>query len=310
MSLNVREDIANELHKPARRNFKRRKIVMKGLDNHWQCDLIDMKKYSRFNKGYKYILVVIDVFSKFAWARPLKNKTGKEITLAMGEILKLGRKPKHLQSDLGTEFYNEDFKKLMAKYKINLYSTYSSVKACVAERFIRTIKNWLWKRFTVTGSYGWISILDGLVKFYNSKKHSTIKMKPIDVTKKTEKKLFKTVYASKKPKFKSKPRFELDDFVRISKYKGQFEKGYTPNFSTEIFRIIQVLQTEPVTYKLADEDNQPIAGGFYQDELVKVKHKDIYLVEKVVKKKGDKVLVKWLGFPSSKNSWIDKDNIV
>jgi hypothetical protein len=89
-----------------------------------------------------------------------------------------------------------------------------------------------------------------------------------------------------------KPRFEIDDFVRIRKYKGEFGKSYTPNISTEIFRIIQVLQTDPVTYRLADESNQPIAGGFYQDELVKVKHKDIYLVEKVVKKNGYKVLVK------------------
>ncbi|XP_054272776.1 uncharacterized protein LOC128993047 [Macrosteles quadrilineatus] len=105
-------------------------------------------------------------------------------------------------------------------------------------------------------------------------------------------------------------KFEINDYVRISKYKGEFVKGYTPNYSTEIFRITQVVPTEPVTYKLVDAENQPIAGGFYQEELTKVKHKDVYLVEKILKKKDDKVFVKWLGFPSSKNSWIQKDNIV
>lgn len=167
--MNVRQDIANELHKPARKNFKRRKVVIKGFDNHWQCDLIDMKKYSSLNKGYKHMLTVIDVFSKYAWVKPLKTKTAKEITLAMEDIIKLGRIPKHLQSDLGTEFYNEEFNKLMVKYKINHYSTYSSLKASIIERFNRTFKNIMWKRFTVNGSYNWIDMLNGLVKFYNTK---------------------------------------------------------------------------------------------------------------------------------------------
>lgn len=308
--MNVREDIAHELHTPARKHFKRRKVVVKGFDNHWQCDLIDMQKYSSFNKGYKHMLTVIDVFSKYAWVKPLKTKTAKEISIAMEDIFKLGRIPKHLQSDLGTEFYNEEFKKLMVKYKINHYSTYSSLKASVVERFNRTLKNLMWKRFTVNGSYNWIDMINGLVKLYNTKKHSTIKMKPSEVSKHNEKELLDTVYAYKKPKTKTKQKFEMDDYVRISKYKGQFEKAYTPNFSTEIFRIVQVLSTDPITYKLVDEENQPIAGGFYQEELVKVKHNDIYLVEKVIKKKGDNVLVKWLGFPSSKNSWTHKNNII
>jgi len=228
--METREVIANELHKPARKTFTRRKVVVKGFDNHWQCDLIDMQKYSKYNKGYKYILTVIDVFSKFAWMKPLKNKTGKEITSAMKHILDQGRVPKLLQSDLGTEFYNAEFKKLMDKHNIKHYSTYSNLKASVVERFNRTLKNIMWKRFTVNGSYNWFDIINELITFYNTKKHSTIKMKPVDVSKQNEKELLQTVYAYKKPKLMRKNKFEIDDHVRISKYKGAFEKGYTPNF--------------------------------------------------------------------------------
>lgn len=308
--MGIKEDIANELHKSVRKNFPRRKVVVKGFDDLWQCDLIDMTKYYKANKGFKYIITVIDVFSKYAWSRPLKTKTSKEVTFAMENILKRGRVPKNLQSDLGTEFYNSEFKKLMSNYKINHYSTYSILKANVIERFNRTLKNFMWKRFTINGTYNWINILDQLMDFYNTKKHSTIKMKPCDVSKKNEMELLKTIYSYKQPKLRMIPKFEINDYVRISKYKGEFAKGYTPNYSTEIFRITQVVPTEPVTYKLVDAENQPIAGGFYQEELTKVKHKDVYLVEKILKKKDDKVFVKWLGFPSSKNSWIQKDNIV
>lgn len=308
--MGIKEDIANELHKSVRKNFPRRKVVVKGFDDLWQCDLIDMTKYYKVNKGFKYIITVIDVFSKYAWSRPLKTKTSKEVTFAMKNILKQGRVPKNLQSDLGTEFYNSEFKKLMGDYKINHYSTYSILKSSVAERFNRTLKNFMWKKFTINGTYNWIDILDQLMDFYNTKKHSTIKMKPCDVSKKNEMELLKTIYSYKQPKLRMIPKFEINDYVRISKYKGEFAKGYTPNYSTEIFRITQVVPTEPVTYKLVDAENQPIAGGFYQEELTKVKHKDVYLVEKILKKKDDKVFVKWLGFPSSKNSWIQKDNIV
>lgn len=308
--MNVKEQIANEIHKPARKRFSRRKVIVKGLDDLWQCDLIDMIKYNKFNKGYKYLLTVIDVFSKFAWARPIKDKSAKAVTNAMKEILMSGRKPNNLQSDLGSEFYNKYFKELINKYSINHYSTYSSLKASVVERFNRTLKNLMWKKFTINGSYNWKDMLQQLIKTYNNKRHSTIKIKPCEVNKNNEQHILQNIYKYKKSLSTKGAKFDVDDYVRISKYKSEFSKGYTPNYSTEIFKIYKVVQTEPVTYLLNDVDGKPILGGFYQEELVKVKYPDIYLVEKIVKRKNDKVYVKWLGFPSSKNSWISKDSIV
>ncbi|XP_043464116.1 uncharacterized protein LOC122499702 [Leptopilina heterotoma] len=106
-----------------------------------------------------------------------------------------------------------------------------------------------------------------------------------------------------------RPKYKIGDKVRVSKYKNVFEKGYTPNWTTEIFTVDQVVSTQPVTYKLKDYQDQPISGGFYEEELLKVKYSDIYLVEKILKTRGNKVLVKWLGFDNSHNTWEDKANV-
>ncbi|XP_044017387.1 uncharacterized protein LOC122858498 [Aphidius gifuensis] len=101
----------------------------------------------------------------------------------------------------------------------------------------------------------------------------------------------------------------IGDEVRISEYKNVFEKGYTPNVTTEIFTIKEVRNTDPVTYKLIDYEDHPIEGGFYEEELTKVKYPDIYLIEKVVKKRGNELYVKWLGFDDSHNSWMNESDV-
>lgn len=310
MNISVKEQIANEIHKPARKKFLRRKVIVKGIDDLWQCDLIDMIKYNKYNKGYKYLLTVIDVFSKYAWAKPIKDKSAKAVASAMKEVFTLGRRPNNLQSDLGSEFYNKNFNELMKKHSINHYSTYSTLKASVVERFNRTLKNIMWKKFTINGSYNWIDMLQEIIKLYNNKKHSTIKIKPCDVNKSNEKEILQNIYAYKKLTMKGEPKYDVDDYVRISKYKSEFSKGYTPNYSSEIFKVSKVVPTEPVTYLLNDVNGNPILGGFYQEELVKVKYPDIYLVEKILKRKKGKVYVKWLGFSSNFNSWVPENSIV
>lgn len=306
--MDIKQQIVNELHKPARRNFKRRSVILKGIDDLWQADLIEMIPYARQNNGFKYILVVIDGFSKFAWAEPLKTKSASEVANAFSRILQLGRKPKNLQTDQGKEFFNAVFSKLMSKHNINHYSTYSNIKACIAERFNRTLKNRLWKQFSLQGSYKWTKILPSLMKHYNNTKHRTINMKPSSVKgKKIERKLLLSVYT--KASDARLPKYAVNDHVRISKYRSQFAKGYTPSWTTEIFRITHVRKTKPITYLLSDIYGNPIQGGFYEEEIQKVKHPDVYLVEKILKRKGDKVLVKWLGFDSSHNSWESAKNL-
>lgn len=301
-------DVVNELHRAARRNFVRRRVIIKGIDDLWQGDLAEFLPYSRENKGHKYILIIIDCFSKYLWTHALKDKSAKAVRDAMSNILLKGRVPKNLQTDAGKEFYNREFKGLMTRHRINHYSTYSTKKASIAERVIRTIKNNLYKAFSLRGDYKWIDILPEITSKYNETKHRTIKMRPCDVNAMNEQYLLSTVYNN--IKVQAKAKFKVGDIVRISKYKGVFQKGYTPNWSTELFKISKVQVSNPATYLLEDLDGRPILGSFYEPELQKTKHEEIYLVEKVLRRKGNKVYVKWLGFDNTHNSWIDKNNLL
>lgn len=303
-------NIVNELHRQARKNFIRRHTVIKGYDDLWQIDLAEMQQYFDKNDGYRYILVCINCYSKYVHTRPLKNKTGVEVTNAMKSIIEEATyTPNNMQSDMGKEFYNKHFQSLMKKYGINHYSTYSTKKAAIVERVIRTLKNKLYKQFSVQGSYRWIDILPTIINTYNNTKHSTIAMKPINVNKNTKISVYdflKTVPRKRK--------FRLGDPVRISKYKTIFEKGYKPSWSTELFKIVKVNVTNPPTYMLESSEGEPIKGCFYEAELQKTNSPDIHLVEKIIKTRTknnvEQYFVKWLGFPKQLNCWIDKTDFV
>ncbi|KAJ8916989.1 hypothetical protein NQ315_012904 [Exocentrus adspersus] len=159
------------------------------------------------------------------------------------------------------------------------------------------------------GEYKWIHILDDIVDKYNNTVHSTTRMKPIKVTARNERSLLKSTYTHLKIANKI-TKFKVGDHVRISKYREAFEKGYTPNWSSEIFIIRKIRISNPTTYLLQDEADKEITGGFYELELQKVKHPDAHLVEKVLRKKGNKVFVKWLGYNDKHNSWIDSNNVL
>jgi regulator of sigma D len=304
-----RRAIVNELHKPARKNFKRRRVIVKGINDLLQGDLVEMIPYYRENKNYKYLLTVINAFSKYAYAIPIKNKSGQEVTNAMAKILSgLTSSPKNLHTDDGREFFNKTFKALMQKYGINHYSTYSGLKSSIVERFNRTIKNKMWKQFSLQGSHKWIDILEKLVNQYNNTTHSTIKMKPSEVNEKNEKTLLKTVYNHMK--IFSDGKFKIGDYVRISKNRQIFDKSYTPNWTTEIFKVIKIQITNPVTYLLEDYQKNFIKGSFYEQELQKVRYPDTYLVEKVLKRRANESYVKWLGFDNVHNSWVNNRDII
>lgn len=308
-----KEKVVDELHKAARKNYNRRSVILKGIDDLWQADLIDFKNLSKDNDGYKYILVVIDCLSKYAWVVPIKRKTKGDVTDAFERIMRQSnRKPSNLQTDMGTEFYNDLFKKSMKQNNINHYSSFSIKKASIAERLIKTLKNNLYKYFNTHGSYKWKDLpLKEVVRKYNNTVHSTTKYKPVYVNTINQNKVLCNIIASQKQTYKKrKIKFKVGDCVRISKYKGCFKKGYTPNWSTELFTINKVKETDPVTYHIQDQNNQPILGSFYQEELQKTNYPNIYLIEKVLKKKGNKLFVKWLGLDNNENSWIHKKSIV
>jgi len=298
-----KREIAIELHKPSRKNFIRRRVNIYGKNDLWQADLVEMIPYSNKNKNYKYILCVIDCFTKFAWALPLKSKTGKEVTTAMSKIL-LVRSPKLLQLDNGKEFYNSTFDTLMNKYNIHKYSTFSTTKACIVERFNRTLKEKIFREFTARGSHEWVSILPLVLNEYNNSKHRTIGMTPVQADVNPG-----SVKIKQREINNGKIRFKVGDNVRISTQKGVFTKGYLPNWSTEIFEIIKINKTSPITYQLQDYTGKPIAGCFYSEEIHKTYHPNEYLIEKIIRKKQNQMLVKWLGFDSSHNSWINTCDI-
>ena len=223
-----------------------------------------MQSLSRKNKGIKYLLCTIDLFSKYTFVIPLKYKKGISIVNAFDKMIKQSnRKPNKKWVDQGGEFYNNVFKNWLSNNDIIMYSIYNEGKSVVAERFIRTLKNKLYKHMTATGKNVYYDVLDDVVNKYNNTKHNTIKMKPIDV------KNSKRVYIDEHNEKDS--RFKVGDRVRISKFKNIFAKGYTPNWSTKIFIVDKVNDTVPYTYNLKDLNDEEIIGSFYDRELQKTK---------------------------------------
>ena len=177
--------MADELHTPIKRNFTWRRVITNHIDEIWASDLVEMQKFSKWNKGYRYLLMVIDVFSKYGWIVPLKDKKGESVTEAFKTIFKEGRKPQYLWVDKGKEFYNKNLKDLLEKNGIHMYSTENEEKSSVVERWNRTIKSKMWKQFTVQGNTQYLDMLPKLVKKYNNAKHSSIKMTPVEASKKS-----------------------------------------------------------------------------------------------------------------------------
>ena len=262
-----------------------------------------MSLINKFNKGIKYLLCVIDLFSRYSWVIPLKNKKGDSFLEGFQSILQnSNRKHNKKWVDHGSEFYNNKFKKFLKENDIEVYSTHNEGKSVVAERFIKTLKNKIYKHTTIISKNVYFDVLDDIVKDYNNTIHSSIKMKPKDVKDNT--------FVENIEKINEKdPEFKIGDHVRISKYKNIFSKGYTPNWSEEILIINEIQKTVPWTYLINDLNGKEIKGSFYKKELQKTDQKE-FRIEKVIKKKGNKLYVKWKGYDNSFNSWINKKDII
>ena len=296
--------LSEELHKPKRKNYPRRKIIVNHIDEMFAADLVEMRKFTKLNKGYRYLLTCIDIFSKYSWVIPLKDKRGITIKNALEKIFKQ-RSPKFFWTDRGTEFYNKQVQDLLNENNIKLYSTNNSeIKSAVVERFNRTFKNMIYKKFTENNNTIFSSILDELVNNYNNKYHSTIKMTPLEGSKKINEKKIKNIYNFEKTRKLGK--FKIGDRVRISLEKNIFEKGYETNWTQEIFVIYDIKYSNVPYYYLKDLNNEKLLGTFYEQELQKAKQDDLYTIERILKSNKNKIFVKWRGYDSSFNSWIDK----
>ena len=208
-------------------------------DNIWGVDLADMQLISKYNKRISYLLCVVDLFSKYAWVVPLKDKKGATITNAFQTTLDSSkRKPNKIWVDQGSEFYNNSFKMWVKDNGISMYSTYNEGKSAVAERFIRTLKNRIYKHMTAISKNVYFDVLDDIVEKYNNTYHKNIKMKPKDVGD-------NSFAEYNEESNEQDPRFKIGDHVRISKFKNVFAKRYTPNWSEEIFFVKKMKNTVP-----------------------------------------------------------------
>ena len=286
--------------KPITRNFRKRRVISYGIDKIWPADLVEMQKYSKWNKGIKYSLTVIDVFSKYGWIKPLKDKKTESVSSAFDLIFKKSkRKPEMLWTDKRSEFISKHFKEFLNKNNIKLYHTENEEKSSIVERWNKTMKNKMWKMFSANNNTVYWDKLDKLVDDYNNTYHSSIEMTPVEASKKeNEKKVFADLYGDLiylKPK---NPKFSIGDKVRISKYKRRvFDKGYTPNWTEEVFVVDKVMLTKPATYYIVDLLGEKVEGSFYEKELQKAKQQT-FRIEKVIRRdnKKKKALVKWKGY--------------
>ena len=263
-----------------------------------------MRAFSKYNDGVTFLLLVIDILSKYGWVIPLKNKEGKTVAEALKTIFK-ERKPDKLWTDKGKEFYNKNVKDL-----IELYSTENEEKSSIVERWIRTMKEKMWKYFTDNNTYRYMDILPDLVEDYNNTVHSSTKLTPVEASKKkNELTVWRNLYPDRLKIHDLTPKFSVGDEVRISKKKKTFEKGYTTRWTEEIFTITRIQNTNPITYKIADLKGEEIDGTFYEPELQKTEQQ-VFRIEKEIEKGKNKSLVKWKGYRGKFNSRVDNKNLI
>ena len=230
--------------------------------------------YVRANGGMKYILLMIDVFSKMCYVEPMRDKNGLTCLIAFENILKrVPEIPTHLVTDEGTEFYNHNVQTMFKNFNINHYSIRGTHKACIAERMIRTLKGRLEKYFWQNKTKRYIDVIQQIVTNYNNTPHRTIGMAPSAVNESNRKAVFKKMY--KNIDDKTTPRLRVGDQVRITKDKTIFSKGYTRNWSIDLYTIVMARSSGGVDYyKVEDQHGNRLPRQRYYYELNLVRHND------------------------------------
>ena len=281
---------------------------MNEIDDVRAADLVELQEWKSVNKGFRYILNVLDCFSKCAWSVPLKDKKGGTVLDAFKYIVVTSnRKPMYICVDEGKEFYNKDMTAWLKDENILRYSTHGEHKSSNAERFNRTLKERMWRRFTAENTRNWIDMLDELLSNYNNSYHNTIRMRPVDASKKeNESEVWENLFRDEEHARKFN-KFRIGDTVRISRIEGIFEHGFLPNWSEQIYKIHKITNSTPVTYILEDLQGEIIGGSFYNKESQKTSQ-EIFRIEKVIRKKKingiEHGLVKWIGYSDKFNEWL------
>ena len=305
-------ELAYSLNKPIKRKFPTRSYKVSAPNHLWQIDLMEMIPYANINNGYKYIMNVIDVFSRYVWALPLKTKSGTEVAQALKSILEK-QSPHNIQTDLGKEFYNMHVDKVFKEKKINHYTVHSQFKAAMIERFNRTLRGKLAKYFTHKGKKTWYNVLKEVIQSYNNTIHNSLNSY-------TPSQMYNTkdlgIWLSQNTNIKpnKKPSFKVNDYVRISRISiSPFIKNFDNNWSDEVFQIADIdTNDNPIMYILKDIDGNTLKGKFYTQELQLLpKIPQIFRIEQILETQGEgkhkQHLVKWVGYRNP--TWIKANQI-
>ena len=266
----------NEIYsKPPKKYYPTNKTDVYYIDDIWSLDILDLKDYGpKNNRGYRYVLVTIDNFSKFGWTIPLKNKNAQTIKDSFENILiSSKRKPNLIETDRGKEFYNNIFQEFLNKNNIKLYSRNSSYGAVFAERFNRTIRDLLKKPVFEKCDGNWIDVLQTITKQYNNKTHSSTKLTPTQASlKKNEGYVYKNLLDKRK---KVKPKYEIGDLVRTADLKKTFSKGDTTNWSYKMYKITEIINDTKPSYKIDNLKERYNESLLKKTELTLKQNKDV-----------------------------------
>ncbi|XP_071129909.1 uncharacterized protein [Mytilus edulis] len=308
------------LQKPTSKSFKKARVIVNKIDEQFDMDLMDVNSISKSNKDIKFLLVLIDIFSRFLWIEPLKNKTGKEVVAGLKRIFHKGRKCRKLRSDKGTEFVNHIVKSYLKKENIYFFTTQNSqTKANYCERVIKTIKNKMYRIFTKNRNHRYVDILEDIVKNYNKTPHKSLNnIAPQDVNKNNETDLWAYMYLKPRKTTGVTPyKFKINDMMRITHGNMIFKRSYDEQFTREIFKVNKRFRMQNIPqYRIIDLLNQEIRGNMYESEMQKIdKNEDaLWFIEKKIRKRkrnGEiQYLVKFDGFDSRFNQWISEKDII
>jgi len=300
--------------------FPTEKIIVEHLDMQWDSDLLQFADFAKYNRGYKYLVVCIDLFSRYLWVKALKTKASAETAKACKAIFDEGRHPSVLRTDQGREYLGAPFQDLLKDYGVTHMLAYGPHKASYAERVNRTIEDRLYKYFYEKQTFNFIDIIDSIVHSYNNTIHSSINMPPAKVNESNSRALYERVYIPILNKRAAHPvhfSFLNGDFVRLSRVDTPFKRGYQEQWTEEIFQVYNRIPSHPPRYKVKDLTGDVIKGSFYQQELQKVHVKDpddiVYKIDRVISTKtvkGQKLsLVKWYGYSDKFNSYVPTSQI-
>ena len=258
-----KKEIVKEIFSPVIKKFQKIQIQTHYKDECWSIDLIDSSSLAKHNRNYKFIFTIIDNHTKYAWAIPLKDKSGKSRTTAFKNLLETSkRKPQKVWSDRGKKFYNTKFLHYLKEQNIHIYSTNSDLKAVFAERFSRTFLDLIKEPMYIEGKGNWLNHINNALDKYNNRVHGTTQMTPFEANNKP----IEPPTFVNKPK---QPKFQVGDFVRVSDKRNIYSKGYTTNWNRELFKIHSINKTNPVTYTLNDENVEIVQGKYYEQELLR-----------------------------------------